>query len=270
MNQGFQFFLRQWYATQQASTLLEQEGVLVEKGLKNLFGYFLIQLGNAAPISFLNGSRVKHKVLVDNIIQTPHPSFLGVDYVQADLNFLPVAKESTDVVFMPHTLELAADPYLLLRQVDAMLVPQGHLVMSGFNPYGCAIMRFRWQAKNGPLRKANLIRLKRLAEWLEVLGYDIKWQAHAPVYCFGKREVNRAGLVMWFFKTLEWCENKLSLVGLEFGNVYCLVAQKRVDAPKLVGKRWHTPSWMPRASNNASPIRAKVSLRSTIKDLWCK
>ncbi|WP_127470789.1 class I SAM-dependent methyltransferase [Thiomicrorhabdus aquaedulcis] len=270
MNQGFQSFLKQWYTTQPASNLLRQEKVLTEKALQNLFGYFLIQLGNAAPISFLNESRIKHKVLVDDAFDTKDPSFVGIKYVKADLDFLPIANESTDVVFMPHTLELAEDPYLLLRQVDSMLVPQGHVVITGFNPYGCAVLRFRAQSRNKWLRHAHLVRLRRLKEWLEVLGYDIKWQVHAPVYCFGKPGSEQPGLVMWFFKALEWCEKVLSKVGFDFGNIYCLVAQKRVDAPKLVGKRWHTPNWMSIAAKGVMPMQNRSRLPGFFQRVVCR
>jgi hypothetical protein len=37
-------------------------------------------------------------------------------------------------VVLPHALELARDPHHALREVERVLVPEGRVVISGFNP----------------------------------------------------------------------------------------------------------------------------------------
>jgi ubiquinone/menaquinone biosynthesis C-methylase UbiE len=37
-------------------------------------------------------------------------------------------------VVLPHTLEFSADPHHVLREVERVLVPEGRVVISGFNP----------------------------------------------------------------------------------------------------------------------------------------
>ena len=41
---------------------------------------------------------------------------------------------SLDLVVLPHALELARDPHLTLREVERVLVPEGRVVIAGFNP----------------------------------------------------------------------------------------------------------------------------------------
>ena len=46
---------------------------------------------------------------------------------------LPFATHSIDLVVMPHILEFTEDPHQVLREVERVLVPEGHVVITGFN-----------------------------------------------------------------------------------------------------------------------------------------
>jgi ubiquinone/menaquinone biosynthesis C-methylase UbiE len=51
-----------------------------------------------------------------------------------DFDALPFDSASLDLVVLPHTLELASDPHQTLREVERVLVPEGRVVIVGFNP----------------------------------------------------------------------------------------------------------------------------------------
>lgn len=250
MNQGFQRFLKQWYHTPQGRLFWEQERPLLQQALDKLFGYFLVQLGQTSTDSWLEGSRVSHKLLLDeNFVFTERPSSSGeaqtasqsrVHCVQADLDYLPLAKESVDVMVLPHTLETVTDPHYLLRQVDALLVPEGHLVISGFNPLACGVLKNRLKKHNRPLREAHLVSAAELAEWLEVLGYEVEQVRFSTISCY-EGTTSSDSLLGW--RLLEKVENLLNRLGWQFGNVYCVVARKRVDAPRLVGLAKRRFAW---------------------------
>lgn len=259
MKHGFQQSLNQWYSTGSGKAILAQEKVLIEPAIQNLFGYFFVQIGVPSSAHLIASSRIKYKLLIDplfeygvsEIVNTPN-----YHLIRADLDYLPIGKEKADVVLLPHTLESAADPYYLLRQVDSMLVPEGHVVITGFNPYGCFIMRHRWFKRDREFDQAKLETAKRIKEWLQVLGYDIQMQSYSSVTCFVKRPSE--GVLI---SIIEWLERGLSRLGLQFGNVYCLVAKKRVDSPTLVGSKWHMPRWM------AIPSRGIASATRTNSDV---
>ena len=42
--------------------------------------------------------------------------------------------DCADAALLPHTLEFAADPYAVLREVDRVLVGEGQLLVLGFRP----------------------------------------------------------------------------------------------------------------------------------------
>jgi|GEM_PF-986773 len=262
MNQGFQQFLQKWYLTPKGQKLFNQEAILVEKAISNLFGYYLVQLGASAHYQWMQSSRVSNKLIVDDQIEpsvvlkwqsenlqklSENPKSKVVHWVKADLDFLPFAKESLDVAVLPHTLETVNDPYYLLRQVDTNLVPEGHIVLTGFNPLACALIKAQLSKDGKAFREANLVRSSRVIEWLKVLGYDIEQVKFSTISCF-TGTTDRDSIAGW--RLLERTEQSLSRMGLQFGNVYCIVARKRIDSPKMVGAAWKKTPWLNIAKGN--------------------
>ena len=60
-----------------------------------------------------------------------------------DFDALPFPQHSVDLVVLPHSLELARDPHQTLREVERVLVPEGRVVIAGFNPASLWGMRQR-------------------------------------------------------------------------------------------------------------------------------
>ena len=50
------------------------------------------------------------------------------------LRRLPFPNQSLDLVVLPHTLELTRDPHQALAEVERVLMPEGRVVILGFNP----------------------------------------------------------------------------------------------------------------------------------------
>lgn len=259
MSIGFQEFLTGWFAKPQMKPVYQQEQALLNTALPNLFGFFLVQLGRISNESLCSASRVNHKVLIDHDIPPADPSFLDMDFIQADLDYLPIAKDCVDVLLLPHTLEVAADPHYLLRQVDNMLVPEGHLVILGFNPSGCISRSHKWLTRREPFRGANLEHPKKLKEWLEVLGYDTLSISHSPVGCLSDKKLPFNGFLSSLFL---FSQKLLKPFGIQLGNSYCLVAKKRVDSPTLVGVKWRMPRW--RAISGKLVSRENIQSKKTL------
>lgn len=242
--EGWQAFLRDWFGSPVASGLLRQERHLLDKELSHLFGYFALQLGQVAEQDLLSASRVKTKLLLDNA-----PVFKGeAELALADLDFLPIQNDSVDVVLLPHTLEAVSDPYHLVRQVDATLMPEGHLIITGFNAWGCALLRARFGRSRQAFKQAHFIKMHRLIDWLNLLGYDIQVAQYGPISCSGKRQ---NAIDSWFWAAVERFERGLARWGVHLGNVYIVVAKKRVVTPKPVGLDWRLANWLPRRKGQA-------------------
>ncbi|QCU90368.1 class I SAM-dependent methyltransferase [Thiomicrorhabdus sediminis] len=250
MTKGFQHFLKHWFHCNSGKRLFEQEKNLLDEALKNLFGYFAVQLGCVSQENLFANSRIQDKVMIDESVAHETAKKEQVHWVQAETDFLPIGRSAVDVVLLPHTLEAVDDPYYLLRQVDNMLRPEGHIVLSGFNPWGCLSFRMKHLSGSKDFKQAHFRRASRIGEWLEVLGYEVTSVRYTSVMCF-----NAYQKYPKWVKAIEFVERALCRIGLNFGNSYCLVAKKRVDMPTLVGLKWQLPSW--RGLKSGAPLSSK-------------
>lgn len=248
-NPSFQSFLHRFYQTPKGQSLFRQEKALVDHALAHVFGLYLVQLGRVSTDSLLENSRVNCKVLLDDHA-LPEASGLRI---QADMDYLPIRNDAVDVFVLPHSLESVTDPYHLLRQVDSALVPEGHVLITGFNPLGCRTMRNRFGEHRRHFKAANLIRAHRVVDWLSLLGYDIEQVTYSSISCLTRQDAEQ-GTWRW----VEGLEKTLGRMGLDFGNVYCILAKKRIASPTPVGLNWRLSNWLIAAKGG----RAVVSNRA--------
>jgi len=233
----FQQSLNHWYRQPRLRGLLDAQAALLRLGLQRAFGYYLVQLGSPWPASAAVEVRVGMHVLVDG--QTQHME--GFDTVVADFDRLPFARESIDVAVLPHTLETVSDPYHLLRQVDSMLVLDGHVAICGFNPFNFANLRLRLVGRERALfRAANWIGMHRVVDWLNLLGYEIVLAQHTPLEWLpeGRREGRWA-------RWKERLEFGLEKAHMHSGRFYCVVAQKRSVPLNPTRLDWKLANWLP-------------------------
>jgi SAM-dependent methyltransferase len=159
---------------------------------------------------------------------------LGRGRVQLHCEFdaLPFAASSLDLVLMPHALELARDPHLTLREVERVLVPEGRLLITGFNPASLWALRQR----AGHVRRAGALVLPRagefigywrLRDWLRLLGFEVetgRFGCYRPP-CRSERWLQRFG----------WMDPLGDRWWPVLGASYYLSAVKRVRGMRLVG-----------------------------------
>jgi len=82
-----------------------------------------VQLG-APEFDFLRTNRMPFRFTAGS----------GRVQVETDYTALPFAAASIDLVLLPHVLEFASNPHQVLREVERVLVPEGQVVIAGFNP----------------------------------------------------------------------------------------------------------------------------------------
>jgi len=161
--------LRAWFADALGTALLEQEQTALDAVLQDLFGYYLLQLGWVAPRDILAESRIRMRVVMD--VDPPQ----GMDYPHAVVmpEMVPIQGDSLDVVVLQHTLEFAKDPHEVLREVDRMLIPEGHVVIVAFNPWSLWGMwrLVRRRSKRFPWC-GRFLSVTRMKDWMGLLGFD--------------------------------------------------------------------------------------------------
>ena len=101
---------------------------------------------------------------------------MGLQVVAAPAH-QPIAADSVDAVLLPHTLEFAEDARQVLRETERVLIPEGRLVVIGFNAFS---MWGAWRlVRRGQGRVpwcGNFLTPFRISDWLSLLGFDVEMQ----------------------------------------------------------------------------------------------
>ena len=236
--------LRAWFATPPGRRLLLAEMEQMGRVLPNLFGYHLLQVGLLGDVDMLSASRVRNRLILD-VDGNPGTGGAAAS-IRACADALPVASDSVDVVVLPHLLEFDASPHEALREVERVLVPEGHLVVSGFNPWSfMGLWRVAARRRHTAPWSGHFLSLTRLKDWLALLGFDIV-DTESYLFC----PPFRNDRVVERLQVLDTVGKRLWPY---LGGAYVIVARKRVvtltpikpdwrPERKLVTARWAEPA----------------------------
>lgn len=219
--------LRRWYDSYLGRAYGELEIMHLEEVLPTLFGYHLLQIGAYHEPNYLKKSLIKHKVIIDrNRGDRP----LQVN-LRSKTETLAIATDSVDVVILYHELELHSDPHSVLREIDRILVPEGRVVILGFNPWSLwGVRRIFSQWRRSIPWCCYFLSPFRVKDWLRLLGYDLE-VAHT---FFHRPPLNYP----WSVDRLSMVEKIGQKIWPAFGAGYMLVAKKRVSTLTPVGPSW--------------------------------
>ena len=242
-----------WLVTPPGRYALAWEQALFDQWVGDLFGYHALQLGRP-ELDSLRENRMPYRGLVltaargadapplltkaasDTTCGTPSCDAGAADMVARDIlvsrfDELPIATASTDLVVLPHVLEFAENPHDILREVERILVPEGQVILTGFNNLSL------WGAREelGKLAGApflppgaDLIAFTRLKDWLKLLSFDID---RGRFGCY--RPPLRGDHWLQRFEFMEPAGDRWWPI---FGALYAVRAVKRVRGMRLVGK----------------------------------
>lgn len=231
--------------------VLDWEQAHLAKAVADIFGYHALQLG-LPEVDALHENRMPLRVCAsDRLLADDHDGGVADRTPVAVINRyeeLPFASNSIDLIVLPHVLEFAEEPHQVLREVDRVLVPEGHVVITGFNPaslWGLRQMLTRVGMKPYLPREGQFIGLPRLKDWLKLLSFEAN---RGRFGCYAPWVRGDAWLARWSF--LEKTGDRWWPV---LGSVYLLTAIKRVRGMRLVGKAWkrreaRSPALAPAAS----------------------
>jgi len=231
--------LRDWYRTELGQRLLEQEKSQLDAMLASLFGYHLLQIGVLTEDDLLLSSLIPNCMILDINVDSINVGELKKAKEMGGLpDALPVASDSLDVMLLPHVLEFSRDPHQVLREVDRALIAEGHVVISGFNPWSSWLLgRILLSWRKQPPWCGRFMRLARLKDWLRLLGFDIISIEHV----FYRPPLQHEGIM----KKPLFVESLGKKFWPIFGASYTLVAKKRVITMTPIKPRWKPRRFVP-------------------------
>lgn len=220
--------LETWLESPVGQILLHTEQQQVNQSVAGLFGYHLLQIGNMGANHLLHESRIKHKVILDlynTSISDPY------SHLQGDAEALPFDSDNLDVVVLPHTLEFSDEPHQILREVERVLIGEGHVVIISFNPWSLWGL---WKRCVGWREQApwnsEFFSLHRIKDWLELLGFELV-ESRA---CFLRPPIQHTKIM----NRLAFLEKLAGFITPYIGAVYIVVAKKKVETATPIKMQW--------------------------------
>jgi SAM-dependent methyltransferase len=218
--------------------VLEWERRQLGAAVADVFGYHALQLG-FPELNALHENRMPLRVCASD--RLPRAAEAAPDdggspctpcrvAVISRYEELPFATQSIDLVVMPHVLEFSDEPHQVLREVDRVLVPEGQVVITGFNPaslWGMRQFMTRLGATPYLPREGQFIALPRIKDWLKLLSFEVN---RGRFGCYVPWVRSERWLAHWGF--MERAGDRWWPV---LGSIYMVTAIKRVRGMRLVG-----------------------------------
>ncbi|PHM36755.1 SAM-dependent methyltransferase [Xenorhabdus mauleonii] len=136
-----------------------------------VFGLHLLKIGHLSTEIDSRSCLIRHQVNIGlqgenmNVITDPH--------------YLPFATKSVDACLLSHMLTYSIDPHWLLREVDRVLIDDGWLIISGFNPMSLLGLRKVISPVYRQLPcKAQMFSMFRQLDWLRLLNYEVLYHTN--------------------------------------------------------------------------------------------
>jgi SAM-dependent methyltransferase len=213
----------QWLTdTDLGQYLLEREQAYFDRAVADVFGYHAVQLGVSA-VDFLRENRI------------PWQCRAGLDpeaNIRCDPAQLPFESRSLDLLLLPHVLDFTEHPHMVLREAERVLMPEGRLIITGFNPVSLWGGRRLVQGRFRAPWSGSFLPLARIKDWLALLDLEPDgggFMGYAPPFdradwLYGWRFMEFAGDRWWPLAA----------------GVYGIEAVKRQRGMRLI-----TPKWRP-------------------------
>ena len=220
--------LHKWFSSLPGREIVRSELAYINRTLPDLFGYHLVQVGQVGEFDLMEQSRILHRLVV-NIDDGGGPS--GYGEIRGAASSLPVESDSVDVVLLPHVLEFESDPHTALREAFRILVPEGHLLISVFNPWSLMGFWRLWGRRTGtPPWHGQFLGVNRIKDWLALLGFDV---LHA-MPCFFRPPLRGEQLL----QRLVFMEKFGQRAFPYLGGSNILIAKKRVSTLTPIRPAW--------------------------------
>ncbi len=212
-----------WLEGPVGQRFLALEEQILAQTLEKVFGFQLLQIGTWGDSHrFVQHSKtLRHSVLCTDAQE-------GVAVI-GNPDELPIASDSVDAVILPHTLEQHDDPHQVLREVQRVLVCDGHVIITGFTRVSA--LGLRQLLRPGSNVFGHPLAERRVTDWLRLLNLEpvnsTRYFFTPPIEHEGLLErtagLERFGSKWWPF----------------LNGAYALTAKKSMMRISMVGPRWH-------------------------------
>ncbi len=221
-----------WYETTIGQYLLQHEQNFYDAVVTNIFGFNAVQIG-LPHANLLANSRIPYTLHAD----------VGSGELNCESDYLPFAESCIDLLCLPHALEFSHNPHQTLREAARVLVPEGYLLLTGFNPVSAWGLKHLSTKHETYPWNGQFFTISRIKDWLALLGLEF---VEAKFCCYEPPINDEKWLTRFSF---------MGKLGSKWwpmmGGLYFIVAKKRVVNMTLLKPNWKQNSLKARLAVNS-------------------
>jgi SAM-dependent methyltransferase len=218
---------KSWQELPNGGLILSSIDTILRPWWQKFFGYYLVKIGALSNEICTESSPIKNQIsccVTQTIAQ-------GKVDIVGELDDLPLLEHSVDVCLLSHALEFSLDPHHVIREANRVLIPNGYLIITGFNPLSLAGFNraIPYRRKQQPWNE-HFFSPMRVKDWLHLMGYEIL----SDERCIHS---SLSGKVSDHFFANYW-RKFASNYFTSFGSVYVIIAKKRVLPLTPIKPKW--------------------------------
>ena len=253
-----------WFNSTAGEYLLQSEQTVYDQAVFDLFGFNALQMGGL-QMDLLRNSRIPNCYKAADFFDANSEDGTLINYLRCYDDFLPFGEMSLDLLLLPHRLEFSERPHQTLREAARVIMPEGHLLISGFNPlsaWGATSKLKKTLSNQGRYPwNGNFIGLTRMKDWLALLGFEvlsIEMCCHVPPF----------EQITWQ-KRFAFMDKASQHFCTALGGIYFIVAKKRVVGMMPIKPNWKKLPLKP-SLIVSKPRRSSPSQSSSLKSISSK
>lgn len=216
---------KSWQDLPNGNVVLSDIESILKPWWEKFFGYHLLKIGALSHEISTQNSPIKHQISCCVTRRVENVNIVG------ELDDLPVSEHSVDVCLLSHALEFSLDPHHVIREASRVLIPNGYLIVTGFNPLSLAGFNriIPYRRKQEPWNE-HFFSPMRVKDWLHLMGFEIL----SDERCIHS---NLSGKISEHFVAKYW-RKFASNYFTNFGSVYVIIAKKRVFPLTPIKPKW--------------------------------
>jgi len=220
-----------WQDLPNGNTILLAIEEKLQPWWQKFFGYHLLKIGALSHEISSQSSPIKHQVsCCVSRLSAMSQTDCKADVI-GELDDLPILEHSVDVCLLSHALEFSLDPHHVIREANRVLIPNGYLVITGFNPLSLAGLNraIPYRRKQTPWNE-HFFSPMRVKDWLHLMGFEILTDERFLHSSLAGKMSEHSTAKYW----RKFASNYLT----SLGSVYIIIAKKRVLPLTPIKPKW--------------------------------
>ena len=161
--------LSQWQNIPAGELLLKAESTIINERLQYCFGQHLLKVGALSCDVQTPQSLINHQINLNS--EYSRSSNVGV---VSEFDEMAFQSNSIDAAVVSHVIEFCADPHQVLRELHRVLLPNGNMIISVFNPLSFLFFNKLWFGTQfRQFRQGRFFTIGRIKDWMSLLGFEV-------------------------------------------------------------------------------------------------